>query len=354
MLVWDARDSKLLLDSARSNSSGMSFTPDGHFFACAVAGQGLSVWKESPAGYIPHQRLPFATETIRTGPLLSPNGGSVLVSNGLTTNLWHTKGQHLSHPDVPISVASRADFIVEFSPDGTLAAVARLREGTIVVLDLDVGGPRLAIDTHMSIVCLRLTGSAVVVSDGSSLAIWNLPAEDHASTIKADITDRAQVTNHIPLGCTFGASISPDLSRVAAIDEYSALGIYHLSTKNLTWATTKWGALPSFSRDGRQIWCMDSSPSGCTVGPNGSSAVEPDCSPSTILQPRTEGVFPWQSSRGYEVTDDGWVLSPTKKRLLWLPHRWRSHGQPMAWGGRFLGLLHYELPEAAILELYEN
>ena len=60
-----------------------------------------------------------------------------------------------------------------------------------------------------------------------------------------------------------------------------------------------------------------------------------------------------ESSRGYAVTDDRWVLSPSQKRLLWLPHSWRSGEWGRAWGGRFLGLLHDELSEVVVLECLE-
>ena len=59
----------------------------------------------------------------------------------------------------------------------------------------------------------------------------------------------------------------------------------------------------------------------------------------------------WESPRSYNITDNGWVLSPRGKRLLWLPHHWRLGETYRTWGGRFLGSLHSELPEAVILEL---
>ena len=65
-------------------------------------------------------------------------------------------------------------------------------------------------------------------------------------------------------------------------------------------------------------------------------------------------VLPLQSPRGHEVADDGWVLSPTRKRLLLLPHRWRSKWGYRVWCGPFLGLLHGELLGEVIIELFEN
>ena len=63
-------------------------------------------------------------------------------------------------------------------------------------------------------------------------------------------------------------------------------------------------------------------------------------------------VLPWQSPRGHEVADDGCqVLSPTRKRLLWLLHRWRPRWGYKVWSGQFLGLLHGELLGEVLREL---
>lgn len=77
-----------------------------------------------------------------------------------------------------------------------------------------------------------------------------------------------------------------------------------------------------------------------------------------LLQPLGEiayspGALPWESSYGYEVTDDGWILSSAQNRLLWLPHHWRSQVEYRKWSRRFLGLSHLELPEVIILELLD-
>ena len=83
----------------------------------------------------------------------------------------------------------------------------------------------------------------------------------------------------------------------------------------------------------------------------GSGAAELKLIRRTVYLPE---VLPWQSPRGHEVADDGWVLSPTRKRLLWLPHRWRSKWGYRVWCGLFLGLLHGELLGEVIIELFEN
>lgn len=86
------------------------------------------------------------------------------------------------------------------------------------------------------------------------------------------------------------------------------------------------------------------------VGDSGSGIAELEPLEITACPP---GVFPWQSRRGFEITRDGWVLNPTKKRLLWLPHHWRSEKWFSTWSGRFLGLGRGDLPEIVMLEFFD-
>ena len=111
--------------------------------------------------------------------------------------------------------------------------------------------------------------------------------------------------------------------------------------------------IPWFTPDGREIWGVseDSPLSGWKIVEDSESSV-------TTLQPlgptaRPSGALPSQSSRGYEVTDGGWILSSIRKRILWFPHHWRSGEEFRTWSGRFLGLTHAELPEIIILEFLD-
>ena len=111
---------------------------------------------------------------------------------------------------------------------------------------------------------------------------------------------------------------------------------------------------PYFTPDGREIWGVSQKSSAM----RGWQVIENNESGVTMLRPLgpkvcPSGALPWQSSRGYEVTDGGWILSSTRKRLLWLPHRWRSDERSRMWNGQFLGLWHGELQEIVILEFLE-
>jgi WD40 repeat protein len=56
--VWDAQRSKLLLSSmVVKYAASMTFSSDGRFFACGADKSETCLWKESPTGYIIHQKL---------------------------------------------------------------------------------------------------------------------------------------------------------------------------------------------------------------------------------------------------------------------------------------------------------
>ena len=60
----------------------------------------------------------------------------------------------------------------------------------------------------------------------------------------------------------------------------------------------------------------------------------------------------WEPSRGYQVTDDWWILGSDGKRLLMLPPLWQSPlPSDRIWDRRCVALLHDGAPEPVILEL---
>ena len=389
--IWDAKASKLLLKTETSPEFRPPLTPthyphwgsfslDGHFFTCIIS-TGVYIWKESPSGYNLHQKLTFNLPPNSRAPRLSPDGESIVMSLISTIQLWHTRDQILPSSDTPAGDDYGLDFVLGFFPNELFAVFAQWGRNMVKVLDLQSGDLVLTIDVGIEISCLQMTENTVIavgdgevaVGDGEvamkenrvQIVSWNLPGEYRTFKSGENIKDRAQTTTfHHPL-LSYGyrsneidISVSPDLSRIAfplftsiATELTHYLGVYDVSTgRYLGSIKTTAPPIPAFTLDGRQIWDKREN--------LGWEIVEGSRSGTVELKPlehttRTLGLFPFHSSRGYEVTDDGWVLSPTRERLLWLPHRWRSTWMVRTWGGRFLALLHRELSDVVILEFFE-
>ena len=378
LLVWDARDSKRLLKVSDSQPFGMSSSSDGCFLVCGLkhgVDTGIHIWKKSPGDYILHQKLAFTGSGWCPRPLLSPNGESIILTHNSIIHLLHTTDPFLSgHPTLAMDQPA---FVLNFSPNEALAAFTREYENVVTILDLRSGNPQLEIDTGMKVECLAVTGSTVAAAGKEKVGTWKLDMRDTRANIHNDVRITMLDIPSRYLATMF-YSTSSDLSRVITLavcldDEF--LAIYDVSTGRChAGYTSSGGALKPLSTLRARFKATDMdehvgaktawlTPDGCEIW-GASDSDSPACrweviedgeSDTIELQPLTAaacppGVIPWQSSRGYEVTHDGWILSPTQKRLLWLPHRWRSVERDRRWGGRFLGLFHPGLPDVVILE----
>ena len=398
VIIWDAQLSKPLLNSADIKmTENMTFSHDGHFFACETYGSEIYLWKESPTGYVLHQKLLSGRGSVT--PLLSPNGQLIVGLNGWTIQLWHTTYLTTPLSNTPTQLPwYPRQFILEFSPDRSLVATARLEDNMATVLDLKSGVPQLTIDAGTNIYGLRVAESTVVVVGKKKILTWNLPVGGHVLRPRVDANDSVQTTAFASLtsptvGQTdsappilsriYSASISPDFKHIAVIAANAAVSILHLvifdtaTGKYLASAMTglsMWG-IPWFTQDGREVWHCDPRDGGWgyfareSHGLNrgsrerGWAVVNNSTSSITALSKiialgsthHSSGTLPWQSSHGHQVTDDGWILNTGGKRLLLLPHHWQSpEGVHKMWGGQFLALLHSELREVVILELLEG
>ena len=390
--VWDLKTLKLLLKSEPAPGLGDewdiqlreppcgSFTSDGRFFAYTNITGEVCVWKESPTGYLLHQRLPFFTPS-SPRPRLSPNGESIIIPLNSKIHRWHTRDQDLSLPSVSTRDGSRRSFTLDFSADEKFAAFGRRKENTVTVIDLQSGEPRWIANVGVEIDCLGMAGSTVVPVGEEKIVTWNLPSEDSAFNASIDDSVRTTVLHHSPkrgnLGTPTRVSISPDRSRIMVersragrtypsrlkivrsrpdntgrtleVDDVSTgLCLARVMTYNVMG--------PRFTQDEREVWAgynfLSEKWEQYEIIEDGESGTIELKLQSTHHGPQS--AFFRESSSGYAVTDDGWVLSPSQKRLLWLPHRWRSDEENRVWGGRFLGLLHGgELSKAVVLEFLE-
>ena len=353
VLVWDYKTSRCLLHSTDiSFYSDVTFSSDSRFFACSNAESNVFLWKESSTGYVLHGILTPSTQ--HSIPLLSPNGELLFTHGGSVTRLWRTKSFTSTPSTAPIQTQRIENFILEFIPDRSLAVVARQKDNTVTVLDLNSGVPQWTIDTGMDVYGLRVIGETIAVIGGTKVTGWNLPGDIASPGARMGIEDSIRAIrfwwgSESPL---VAGSVSFDFGHIAVIlgsGEFGRLEVYTATGQRLR------DSSPAMFNS---LWFLPDRP-GIGLVVDGNRGQVQLITTEGALEGRTpigdiengQWGCPHGSSRGYKVTNDGWIISPSRKRLLMLPPQWRAQTGRRVWNGQFLGLLHGTLPEAVILEL---
>ena len=345
ILVWDAKASKFLLksrfievmdDTNQYNCTG-SFSLDGQFFAHPTDSGKALIWKESPTGYILHQKVTFASVDIHSELHLSPDGESVVLITADSLHLWPTSDQTVSYPRAQGDVLS-GYFILEISPNETFAAFA-LADGAVTVIDLHSGNSLLVIDLNEIITCLGITETTITVVCQTDMTAWNIPMGNSAPGATVGIEQSIWT---VELGLQFSTN-HPSEMFARLFSERCLEG-----TK-----VTREGLELRFSPDGHQVWIKW----GSGFNAKGWKIIEDDELITTKLEPLVSttpppGTFSQKPSYSFGITYDGWVLNSAQKRLLWLPHHWRADENHRAWSGQFFGASHEKLPRAVILEFF--
>jgi hypothetical protein len=359
VIIWDIQSERYLLfaQDAAFKASAMAFSSDGHLFACGTIGSDIYLWKDGPGGYAFHQKL--VSSITSPAPLFSPDNGSVVTWGHSTIQLWPLEDSATpTSSDAPQASGQGHPFILEFSPDRGSAAFARLRDNTVTVTNPQSGAQRLVIDVGMEVHGLKVSNNTVTVEGSEKLVTWSLPDQGGASDRTATAEDSIQTTtlNNLQNRGPRSTSISLNPPMIAKIQSrhgtgtIRSLNIYNLGTGVKIGGIEADCDMPWFSSDGSQIWCE-----GETGKEQGWEIVTVDGLSDVNLVPLAEGPpedWPWKSSRGYTVTDDGWILSHGSKQLMRLPPRWRSdERRTRVWSGPFLGLLHSTLPTPVVLKL---
>ena len=351
LLVWDAQEFKTLLHCTDIDfAPRMTFSSDGRFFACPTRTQEVYLWKESSTGYVLHGMLTPSDQHI--APLLSPNGELLFTHDGSITRLWHTNS-FTAAPSTTLLPSQRIEnFVLDFLLDRSLAVVARQGDDTVAVLDLKSGVPQWTIDAGRKVYGVRVIGETIAVIDEEKVTAWNFPGGTTFSGNRTGVLDRVLT---IPfrkldmLGNSTIVSTSFDFGYIAVTrGAYGYLRFYNTST----------GQGVTHPHSGGALWFL---PDSHDIGlvPDGSRGeVKIITTQGTVLKEMTLGDneheqwgCPYGSSRGYKFTNNGWIISPSGKRLLMLPPRWQAEMVRRVWSGQFLGLLHGALSEAVILEL---
>jgi hypothetical protein len=373
--IWDILDSRFSLNHSQIPVSAglkMSFSSDGRFFSTS-AGRNIYVWKKSPSRYVLHQMVTLPS--LYVVAVLSPDGETIIAVGGQTIYVWHTRNQIHFLPGASAYESGRSHTL-DFSSENVLSASVRHPGTTVTIRDLQSGDLWLDIDASMEIMCLRVTRSAVAVAGEGRVIIWNIP-EEHCVGARASVEDSAHTAtldlSDLQLYGPREKSISPDLSRIAVLTHTpelltQCLQIHDTSTgSRLADVEPFPQACLHIDLGEHEVWGdfghvmegwegIEDRESKNVM--EGWEVIEDRESGSTKLKPLSgdmspQKLRPWNSRCGYKVTQDGWVLSPTEKRLLWLPHHWRSDDVRRIWSGRFLGLKQEGLPEAVILEFFE-
>ena len=390
VLVWDGQDVRSsVLDTNVDLNRRVSFSSDGRLFAYFTSnGSEAYIWKEYSAGYVLHAKptpnsqypeLPHSSIiTIGSASpklLLSPNGESIVEYDGSSARLRHTKNFTTPSDTSTRAPDSRSNFVLEFHPDRPLAAVARQTNDAVIILDLKSGAVQLTIETGMEVQGLRIARNMVAVVGDWKVVAWNLPGGDYLPDSRVDVETSAQTINFQDQRARYGtvsASISLDFRYVALTSKdwfwttmRSRLHVYDVSTgQHLCRDINGWDAV-WFHPGGDSVWCaiqnraevVEISWEGVDDATNMDDTAKMDEATGMDDAREVVGIehgswgCPWGSSRGYMVTNDGWILGPDGKRLLMLPLPWRSHAVRRVWSGNFVALLHDTLAEPIILEL---
>ena len=356
VLMWDAWNSKFLLQHTGTGfGSKMSFSPNGHFFACKTSRSEIYLWRESSNGYILCKVL--LSGAVYSTPLFSQNGGSIAMFGSHTIQLWWTKNFTNPTSSSLIRVPQGAgSFVLDFSPDGMLAAVAVQKADLVKVINLKSGAPQLTIDVGMEVYGVRVTGGSIVIIGDCKVVAWNLPTGSCVPGLRVGPEDSSWTTNLSSQQDCSGiihASASPDCDHVAFIMEnpINNLCVYSVSTGELlsdhllvTREIMSW-----FDQGGYNVWCAKDQYSADTCRVGGVDTLELQVHTAGLKHPLPR--YPCGSSHGYQVTDDWWVLGPDGRRLLMLPPPWASDLVCWMWKGQYLVLLYRGLSEPVILDL---
>ncbi|KAF9784028.1 hypothetical protein BJ322DRAFT_1219538 [Thelephora terrestris] len=354
VVVWDAQHHKALLNSVDAEKpETMSFSSDGQFFICGTEGTESYLWKKSPDGYLTHQKL--VCSGTQNHPFVSPNGESVISfpSDGTMIQLWHIANAPTSFSSVSAQASHHhEDFLVDFSADESLIAVSKRKSHTVTILAIKSGAALLVIKADTEICGVKITKDKIIVIGDGKMVTWNLSGRDgdlHANRVQ---TIAFQHTGDVE---KLWASVASNLNYLAignVKESEEDLCVYNMHNGEKLAFAESVGWIPGFTPDSCGVWSSNKNgrvDQWTIVEEAGSNGIKLQQVAKAITP---QDGFPWHSSCGYQLTDDGRILSPSGKPLLWLPHHWRpDYKLQVRWSRNILVVWNENLPDPIILKL---
>ena len=351
VVVWDGQHHKLLLHSICVGASTVSLSSDGHSLVCGTWGREFYIWKELPTGYVSHQKL--VSGAVGTKLLVSPNGESVISPSGTMLQLWHITNYPTSISGTLMQTPQHnGDFCVEFPPDESLVAFTDVLGSTVTILDMKSGNPWLAVDTGTRISGLKITEDKIIVVGHGEIITLDLPARGCVENTRRDINNSIHITTFQPLAPDnwLHASISPNLKYIAIVDRKAyqkSMYICDMCTGRRLNGAYSHGHVTGFTPSDH-VWCADNNgrvDQWEILKKDGSDAIE------LGIDKKPLNDYYWNAPDGHKLTDDGWIISPSREWLLWLPHSLQQGSKvQMKWSGKFLAVWNGSSPEPCILE----
>jgi hypothetical protein len=354
VVILDIQDSRILLHTKTTQplyKPPGQFSPDGCFFACGILEHKLSVWRNTPAGYVAwstlQPRLPFNKFSF------SPTVTSILT--------WGPEGIQLLHPEISASSLSpnkikplhqHRNHLVTCSADGTWIATAQHEGSVVTVLDSLLGVPLWSIHVGVHIQDIKIVDDTIFVADGYRLISWKLDTGGGATV--SGSYDTVGVGAHMDGGGSL--VLSNDCSQIAFAVGMGVF-LYDIKVQEILMRCTMGNPvmLMRFSQDGSQlgVFC-NSSMHDCFNFTK--FKMEDWCSADTatvLLDDEKPWVSLFRSPHGYCIgSKSGWVENSRDGNLLWLPPNWRTkHGLDVGWEGNFLALMGSHHQEPIIIEL---
>ena len=346
VIILDVRNSNTLLHTEAPEKSYYSaglFSSDGCFFACKTQRNDVSVWKNTPAGYIPwstvRPRLPcerFSFSPTSTSILTWGSGGIQLLR---PDNCTSPLVPYVKEPDL------QGDNHLVRPMHGTWIATARQCSRSVTILDSLSGTQLHSIDTESKIQDIKLVDNALLVLGRHRLARWSpgISGEWEMEVPFEDLPD---------IGPVKRLTLSNDGTQVACVGHkllmYDVASRRVMSSCRVSKISTGVEGV-RFCHGGSKLWFWSVSYGD---RPGDSSGVR-----GHLMQVEIEGGH-FASSTKHDVKDgqsfaflqsrDGfriglggrWVEDSESRKLFWLPPNWRVRDvDDVIWEGNYLALV---------------